>query len=357
MEVKLHVLGSWTLRLLALLAIQALWTVPCFAQQTYPGPNPPPTPAPSFLDSISNGFKSGADKVSQAVTPKPTVTPADDPISLNSKAKPGVELYVAVARLNEEQGHLPEAEAEYKKAKKESSTDLRVLLGYARLKDRLGQREEALKLYQEAVKAHPDVASVYNNLGILFKDQGKPAEGKDCYRRALKLKPDFTAAHGNLGIALEETGDLPGAEACFRTALRCNSRFALAHLKLAELLRGKLPQEDFSAQQHLLEQGSVSGEQTGLPDAQRWLLHFGLAQVLDARGEYAEAAAHLDRGNAQQLSEWRKRGQEYDPQEYESRIDRMIAVCTPDFFERQHASGSGGFGLDSEVPVFVVGLP
>ena len=82
------------------------------------------------------------------------------------------------------------------------------------------------------------------------------------------------------------------------------------------------------------------------------LLHFGLAQVLDARGEYAEAAEHLDRGNALQLSEWRKHGQEYDPKEHESFVTRMIAVCTPDFFERVR-----GFGLESEIPVFVVGLP
>ena len=82
------------------------------------------------------------------------------------------------------------------------------------------------------------------------------------------------------------------------------------------------------------------------------LLHFGLAQVLDARGEYAEAAEHLDRGNALQLSEWRKRGQEYDPKEHELLVTRMIAVCTPDFFERVR-----GFGLESELPVFVVGLP
>ena len=89
-----------------------------------------------------------------------------------------------------------------------------------------------------------------------------------------------------------------------------------------------------------------------MTDAQRLLLHFGLAQVLDARGEYAEAAEHLDRGNALQLSEWRKCGQEYDPKEYEFLITRMIAVCTPDFFERVR-----GFGLESELPVFVVGLP
>jgi hypothetical protein len=81
-------------------------------------------------------------------------------------------------------------------------------------------------------------------------------------------------------------------------------------------------------------------------------LHFGLAQVLDARGEYAEAAEHLDRGNALQLSEGRKCGQEYDPKAHEFLVTRMITVCTPDFFERVR-----GFGLESEIPVFIVGLP
>ena len=149
----------------------------------------------------------------------------------------------------------------------------------------------------------------------------------------------------NLGSALEEIGDLQGAEDSFRAALRHNSRFAFAHYKLAELLGGKLPQKDLAAQRRLLEEMELT-------DAQRLLLHFGLAQVLDARGEYAEAAEHLDRGNALQLSEWRKCGQEYDPKEHEFLITRMIAVCTPDFFERVR-----GFGLESELPVFVVGLP
>ena len=52
-----------------------------------------------------------------------------------------------------------------------------------------------------------------------------------------------------------------------------------------------------------------------MTDAQRLFVHFGLAQVLDARGEYAESAEHLDRGNSLRLSELRKFGQEYDPKE------------------------------------------
>ena len=81
-------------------------------------------------------------------------------------------------------------------------------------------------------------------------------------------------------------------------------------------------------------------------------LHFGLAHVLDGRGEYAEAAAHAEWANALQLADWRKRGQEYDPQEHESLVTRMIAATEPEFFARV-----GDFGSESELPVFVVGLP
>ncbi len=216
----------------------------------------------------------------------------------------------------------------------------------------LRRTSEAIASYRRALELKPDYAEAHNNLGIALQHQGKLAEAIACYRRALELKPDFAAAHNNLGSDLEEIGDLQGAEDCFRAALRHDFRFAIAHYKLAELLRGKLPQQDLAAQRRLLEQSPAAGEQRELADRERFLLHFGLAKVLDARGEYAEAASHLERGNALQLSWWRTRGEEYDPQEHELFVTRMIDVCTPDFFRR-----TGGFGLESELPVFVVGLP
>ncbi len=121
---------------------------------------------------------------------------------------------------------------------------------------------------------------------------------------------------------------------------------------MTELLRGRLPQQDLDVQRRLLEEDPASSGQRELTDAQRFLLHFGLAQVLDARGEYAEAAEHLERGNALQLAWWRNRGQEYDPKKHELFVTRMIEACTPDFFQRVR-----GFGLESELPVFIVGLP
>ena len=226
-----------------------------------------------------------------------------------------------------EQGKLDEAVACYRRALelKPDYAEAHNNLGVA-FKDQ-GKLDEAIACYRRALELKPDYAEAHNNLGNALKDQGKLDEAVACYRRALELKPDYAEAHGNLGNALEEMGDLQGAEDCFRAALRHDPRFAFAHYKLAELLGGKLPEQDLAAQRcaGLLERRELT-------DAQRLLLHFGLAQVLDARGEYAEAAEHLDRGNALQLAEWRKCGQEYDPKEYEFLVTRMIAVCTPDFF-------------------------
>jgi tetratricopeptide (TPR) repeat protein len=208
-----------------------------------------------------------------------------------------------------------------------------------------GKLDEAVACYRRALELKPDYAKALGNLGLALQARGQLDEAVACYRRALELKPDYAEALGNLGSALEEIGDLQGAEDSFRAALRHNSRFAFAHQKLAELLGGKLPEQDLAVQRQLLEE-------VELTDAERLTLHFGLARVLDARGEYAEAAEHLERGNALELSKWRKCGQEYDPKEHESLVTHMIGVCTPDFFARVR-----GFGLQSELPVFVVGLP
>ncbi len=208
-----------------------------------------------------------------------------------------------------------------------------------------GRFDEAVASYGRALALKPDYAEAHSNLGNVLKDQGKLNEAVASYRRALELKPDFAEAHGNLGSTWEEMGDLPAAVDEFRAALRLNPRLSFVQYKLATLVGGKLPQADLAAQRGFLEE-------SGLPEDQQLLLHFGLAQVLDGRGEYAEAAAHLAQANALQVSELRKRGQDYDPKTYEFLVGQMIAACTPDFFERV-----GGFGLESELPVFVVGLP
>ncbi len=215
-----------------------------------------------------------------------------------------------------------------------------------------GKLDEAVASYRRALELKADFAEAHYNLANASSDQGKLEEALAGYRRALELKPDYAAAHCNLGHVRKELGDLSGAEASFRAALQHDSRFAFAHYKLAELLGGRLPEEDLAAERKLLAGDFASGEHGDRTDVERLFLHFGLAHVLDVRGEYAEAAAHAERANALQLADWRMRGREYDPQEHESLVTRMIAATDPEFFARVD-----DFGLESELPVFVVGLP
>ncbi len=100
-----------------------------------------------------------------------------------------------------------------------------------------------------------------------------------------------------------------------------------------------------AAQQRLLAE-------TDLTDVQRFLLHYGLASVRDARGDYAAAAEHLVQANALQHADFIKRGQPYRSDTYESLAAQLIAACTPEFYEHVR-----GFGHQSELPVFVFGLP
>jgi hypothetical protein len=74
--------------------------------------------------------------------------------------------------------------------------------------------------------------------------------------------------------------------------------------------------------------------------------------VLDARGAYDEAAESLRQANALALAGARKRGMGYDSEAHTHFVARMMAVCSPAFFERTR-----GIGVASERPIFIVGLP
>ncbi len=141
----------------------------------------------------------------QLTTPPPP-SPADDPISLKTPSKAGVELYVAVARMFIEAGKYREAEEKYQQAMKKWPNDLRVLLGYAMLKDQMNQPDEALKLYQQAEQKHPKQPSVYNNLAVHYARCGMVREAIEAARHAVELRPHESRYRNNLATLLVEAG-------------------------------------------------------------------------------------------------------------------------------------------------------
>jgi tetratricopeptide (TPR) repeat protein len=165
------------------------------------------------------------------------------------------------------------------------------------------------------------------------------------FREVVRLKPQFATGYCNLGNIQEELGSMDEALATYREALRRDPNHAGAYSQMATLLRGKLPSEDLESIRRLLARPHLA-------PAKRLALHFGLAHALDGIGNYAEAAEHLDQGNTLCKTRWQKQGKSYDPVGHRQLVDHLIAAFTPEFFTRTR-----GFGLETETPVFIVGLP
>jgi tetratricopeptide (TPR) repeat protein len=241
----------------------------------------------------------------------------------------------------------------------------------------LGKLDEAVGCYRRALELMPELAGAHNNLGNALRDQGKLDEAVGCYRQALDLRSDYSQAYSNLGIVLQWQGKLDEAAACYRQAVQIEMRSFQSNRKdtneplashqqgvqssppraealdtlaeafghLALLLQSRLPDDDLLAMQQLLSESI-------LRDDGRAALEFGLAQALDARGNYEAAGDHLHGANAARQAVLKKRGREYTPEKQKAFTSGMMATFTPEFFAR-----TSGFGLDTLQPVFIVGLP
>jgi tetratricopeptide (TPR) repeat protein len=250
-----------------------------------------------------------------------------------------------MAQAVQEEGDLRSALTWYREALQREPNSPRIHANAASAFEERGEFDQAVRYHRRALDLDPRFVEAHNGLGYTLHQQGKFAESLAAYRAAIELRPAFAPGHCNLGNLLEEIGRLEDAETAYRTALRYDPDLPLAHAQLATLLRGRLPEDDWAALQRLLARPSMA-------IGKRLSLHFGMAHVLDGRGEYEAAAEHARLGNSLCLELWRTQGRRYDPQVHTAFVDNLIAAFDPAFFERTR-----GFGTGSERPVFVLGLP
>jgi Flp pilus assembly protein TadD len=206
-------------------------------------------------------------------------------------------------------------------------------------------KPEAALYFQAALAVDPRLAEAHYGLGLAHQDQGRLQEARTCLQEAVRVKPDFANAYATLGNVLTELGELEAALASSRTALRFDPRLARPYALMASILGGRMPDDDLEAMRRLIETPDLAEDQ-------RSGLHFGLARVLDDRGAYDQVAEHLRCGNAEHLAVLQKRRQVYDLDFHRRLVDGLIHAFTPEYFSRVR-----GFGLQTERPVFIVGLP
>jgi tetratricopeptide (TPR) repeat protein len=208
-----------------------------------------------------------------------------------------------------------------------------------------GKLQDAAVRFETALAIDPRLAEAHNGLGLVHQEQGRPARALACFRRALDVRPGFIEALVNIGRLHEEQGNLEQASAAFDEALQLNPDHVPARAQQAGRLRGRLPETD-----RTILEDALAGP--FLAEADRAVVHYALAAVFDAQGSYSQAARHSRLANALRLALSQRRHDAGSSDAHSAFIDRVIATFTSELME-----SINGHGLDTEVPVFIVGLP
>ena len=284
------------------------------------------------------------------------------------------------------------------------NVDLLVLHGG--LLQRLGRHKEAVKDLYAAHGLRPDDAQILNNLGISLRASGRMKDAFKAFHRAVAMQPNFATAAVNASKMLRDGGNIDDAIILLRgvtgggqgdvttdialadvltlagrfdeagqiveNLLKTNPGDAAVMVKRAEqlletgdqdlagdLLRRALAvNPDVAGGLALLAElgsgdpaellGRIDDRLAG--DADAIGLRFAAARLCEKLGRYQDAFAHYLAGNARRKAALAALDKGYDRFRAGHRVDELIAA-----FDRTRCVGRGG--SDSELPVFVVGMP
>ena len=294
--------------------------------------------APQFPEGLSNlgNVLRALDKLAEA----------RECYRLALQLRPGVAMiHGNLGQALQQEGNLQEAIACYDRAVALDPTSPRFETFLA---SALVDREDlagAVEHYRKALALKPDFPEALNGLGAVLQERGDIPAAITNFEAALRAKPDFADAFANLAGAHAELGDLEKSNFYYREALRVDPDYTGALAVLATHLRDKLPEGDVAAMEAFLEREHLS-------DWKRSALHHGLAHVYDAKKDFTRAAEHAGRGNALRRAVWERQGKSYNRDEHAGFVSFLIQQFQPAYFERVR-----GWGLDTEAPVFVVGMP
>ncbi len=206
---------------------------------------------------------------------------------------------------------------------------------------RAGRFEEALANFRKVMLARPDDRTSLAGVGSALNILGRPEEAGAAYQRLIALDERNAAAHFGLFEALLQRRQTEEAKKSLARALALEPRRAAYHRASADL--SAFTRDDA----RLLALQKLSQEEAGLPDDQKVELHFALAKAYDDLKRYGDAFEHLAKGNA-----IKRHHVQYDEAAVAGAMDDIAAA-----FSREVVQKREGEGFDSDLPIFIVGMP
>ena len=224
------------------------------------------------------------------------------------------------------------------KAAQEKPRSVDVLAPLSQALGGVGRPREALNRLEEAPEDARTTVTFARAQGWALYREGRGREAVSAFEAARGMAPKNPGAAYGHARALESTGQLDEAERALNDALTLEPGHARALRALADNKRMTPGDRHFEKLTKLLEKRS-------LPQNIRAVLHFAAGAVYRHAGDVEVAFSHYRRAN--DLMDVT-----YNPAVWADYVDQYRATFDAAFFARMK-----GLGSDSELPVFIVGMP
>ena len=233
------------------------------------------------------------------------------------------------------------ADSALRTALKLAPDDPRVLTTLAELTGEMSLIDESLELAQHAHALDPDAPAVLWALAGAWRLHGDYAAAERLMRRTIELNQ--SAPHyANLGHLLWEKGELVEARKMLEQALVLDPGTAAARMTLAQC--GRVA----SADDPNLVAALAQVAQPGLRDEDRMSLEYAIGKSLDDLGQHEASFEHYQVAN---------RLKKASLPAYAHDAERLFEKACRARFTPEAVRAAQVHGSQSEVPVFVVGLP
>jgi tetratricopeptide (TPR) repeat protein len=114
-------------------------------------------------------------------------------------------------------------------------------------------------------------------------------------------------------------------------------------------ITGKTITENDRALVETIQARADSGQ---LGQGEQRMLHYALGKAYDDLGEYEQAMKNYDLANQLSQARLNAAGRRFDPDRFHAQAEATIQKFGPNFFQN-----SKGLGVETERPVFIVGMP
>lgn len=201
--------------------------------------------------------------------------------------------------------------------------------------------DDSIDACQKALAMDPDYATAYNNLSTAYFALGRNEEGRECAEKVKQLDPVlYGMTRRQIAVHLQSQGDLEKAAQYFREAVETNPTDGSAMLNLVGI-------KHIKTSDPMVRKAMQRADDDTVNEPDRVALNFALGRVHASDKQYDDAWKCYDRANR-----IRRKSIIYSHQ-----MNSVFVTSLMDNFTRDLLESRYGQGVESDRPIFIVGMP